>query len=56
MKIIPFDYERVGDICEASSPQFLYQEVGDLKKFTFFGKVSSRRLIRTVVKERSRYS
>ena len=44
------DFYKVGEVVKCSFKGGYYERVGSIKKFTFTQKVSSRRVIRELVK------
>ena len=51
MKLLPFEYSRVGEVSHAENSQFLYQRVGPLVSFEFKTKNVSIRPVKALVKE-----
>lgn len=49
------EFTAVGDLALARGINFEFVKVGDKCKFTFTGKVASRRVLRTVFKEIVRF-
>lgn len=46
-----FKYEQTGDKVLARGDNWTYEQVGDLSCFTQTGKVSSLRIVKTLIKE-----
>jgi len=46
-----FEYKKAGDMVIATGENFEFHKAGDLYKFKFNGKVTSRRLVRCAIKE-----